>query len=111
MYIQHSRIKQVFLNFVHKFWLISVFVTNAKGGDCWNNDIFVISNNTYSVMNAYQAHHSAYSSYRAFNGYQAGSTVNQCKPSSSVVTEQMGRSAVFTEFIVFTELSVGFCVY
>ena len=36
MYIQHSRIKLVFSNFVHKFWLISVFVTNAKGGDCWH---------------------------------------------------------------------------
>ncbi len=28
------------------FWLISVFVRNAKGGDCWNYDIFVISANT-----------------------------------------------------------------
>ena len=94
MYIQHNRIKLVFSNFVHKFWLISVFVTNAKGGDCWNNDTFVISNKTYSVMNAYRAHHSAYSSYRAFNGYQAGSAVIQCIPSSSVYIEQFSVNRV-----------------
>ena len=26
----------------HKFWLISVFVTNAKGGDCWHYFVFFI---------------------------------------------------------------------
>ncbi len=87
MYIQHSRIKLVFSNFVYKFWLISVFVTNAKGGDCWNYDIFVISYNTYSILNAYRAHHSVYSSYQVFNGYQAGSIVKQCKPSRTVVAK------------------------
>ena len=51
-------------NFAHKFWLISVFVTNAKGGDCWNYDIFVISANTYSILNAYLAHHLVYSVYQ-----------------------------------------------
>ena len=44
-----------------------------------------------------------YSVYRAFSGYRAV----QCIPSSSVLTEQMGRSAVFTEQMnrsaVFTE--------
>ena len=29
----------------------------------------------------------------------------------SMVTKQMGSSAVFTKFIVFTELSVDLCVY
>ena len=29
----------------------------------------------------------------------------------SMVTEQMGSSAVFTKFVVFTELSFGLCVY
>ena len=33
---------------VHKFWLISVFVTNAKGGDFWHQVKFFISDNTYS---------------------------------------------------------------
>ena len=75
MYIQHSRIKSVLSNLVYKFWLISVFVTNAKGGDCWNNDTFVISYNTYLILNAYRVHHSVYSLYRAFVGYQVCSTV------------------------------------
>ena len=56
-------LKVSMLDFVYKFWLISVFVTNSKGGDCWNCDTFVISYNTYLIMNAYQAHHSVYSSY------------------------------------------------
>lgn len=74
---------------------------------CCNNDIFVISYNTHSILNAYRAHHSVYSSYRAFNGHQAYPAVRQCKPRRSMVTEQMGSSAVFTKFVVFTELSVG----
>ena len=53
MYIQHRKIKLVLLDLVYKFWLISVFVTNAKGGDCWNNDTFFISYSTYSILNAY----------------------------------------------------------
>ena len=79
-----------------------------------------------------------HSVYRAFSGYQAvqcilsiqqlpsstvyteHSTVTkqysvyrvvQCIPSSSVFTEKMGRSAVFTEFTVLTELSDSFYVY
>jgi hypothetical protein len=44
--------------FVYKFWLIRIFVTNAKGGDYWNYDIFFISYNTYLILNTYQAHHS-----------------------------------------------------
>ena len=69
MYIQHNRIKVSLSDFVYKFRLISVFVTNAKGGDCWNNDIFVISYNTYSILNAYRAHHSVHSLYRAFSNH------------------------------------------
>ena len=79
--------KSILLDFVYKFWLISVFVTNAKGGDCWNNDIFVISYTTYSILNAYRAHHSVYSSSRAFNGYQASSAIKQFKPCRIVVTK------------------------
>ena len=91
MYIQQNY-KDQFLkvsmsDFVYKFWLISVFFTNAKGGDCWNYDIFVISYNTYSILNSYQAHHSVYSSYRAFNGYQSSPIVKQFKPCRTVVTE------------------------
>lgn len=75
IYIQHNKIKSVLLDLVYKFWLISVFVTNAKGGDCWNNDIFVISYNTYLILNAYRAHHLVYSSHRVFNGYHVNSAV------------------------------------
>jgi hypothetical protein len=74
-------------DFVHKFWLISVFVTNAKGGDCWHYVIFVISENTYSILNAYQAHQVVYSLYQAFSGYLVSSTVKQYKLSILVVTE------------------------
>ena len=72
---------------VYKFWLISVFVTNAKGGDCWNYDIFVISYNSYSILNAYQAHHSVY----------------KFTLSIHLETEHIGSSAVFTKFIVVTD--------
>ena len=72
---------------VYKFWLISVFVTNAKGGDYWNYDIFVISYNTYSILNAYRAHHSVY----------------KFIPSIPLETEHMGSSAVFTKLIMVTE--------
>ena len=68
-------------NLVHKLWLISVFVTNAKGGDCWNYDIFFISANTYSILNAYQAHHLVYSVYQAFSGYLISSAGKQFSPS------------------------------
>ena len=73
---------------VYKFWLISVFVTNAKGGDCWNYDIFFISYNTYSILNAYRAHHSVY----------------KFIPSIPLEMEHMGSSVVFTKLIVVTEL-------
>ena len=96
-----------------KFCILSYF--------CWNNAIFVISYNTYSIMNAYRAHHSVYSSHWAFSGYQACSTVKQFKPwrtvvtkwlcSSGVVTEQTSSSAVFTKQTMFTKPSVGFYVY
>ena len=88
---------------------------------CWNIDIFVISYNTYLILNAYQAHHLVYSSYRVFNGYQACSIVKQFKPYKTVVTEwlcnlvvvteKMSSSTVFTKHAVFTEPSVDFCVY
>ena len=87
MYIQLSRIKVSLSHFVYKFWLISVFVTNAKGEDCWNNDIFFISYKNYSILNVYRAHHSVYTSYRAFNGYQGSSAVKQFKPFRIVVTK------------------------
>ena len=33
---QFWKIKISMSNFAHKFWLITIFVTNAKGGDCWH---------------------------------------------------------------------------
>jgi hypothetical protein len=46
---------------------ISVFVTNAKGGDCWHHVMFAISDNTYPLLYAYRAHHSVSSIYRTFS--------------------------------------------
>ena len=74
-------------DFILKCWLKSVFVTNAKGGDCWNYDIFVISANTYSTLNAYLAHHLVYITYQAFSGYLISSTSKQLSPSIPEDTE------------------------
>ena len=72
---------------VHKFWLISVFVTNAKGGDFWHCIVFFISDKTYSILNDYRSHHLVYSVYRAFSGYLVGSSLKQFTLSIPKATE------------------------